>query len=142
MEPTSVLNVTPIYVAILGLLFLPITVRVALYRIKSRISLGTGDDPEMVRRMRGQANFVETVPIALLLLIAMELLGASNTWLHALGLALVLGRVVHYFGLIQLAPLSFRIFGIGVTLLTILLGSIWILIDVLLPNVWTGFGVN
>ncbi|MCP5075863.1 MAG: glutathione S-transferase [Rhodobacteraceae bacterium] len=138
MEPIHILSTTPIYIAILGLLFLPITMRVALYRIKSRISLGTGDDPEMVRRMRGQANFVETVPMALILLVAMEVLGASNTWLHALGLTLVLGRVVHYLGLIKLAPLSFRLFGIGVTLLTIFLGSIWILIDVLLSNVWIG----
>ncbi len=131
MEPISVLSITPIYIAILGLLFLPITMRVALYRIKSRISLGTGDDPEMVRRMRGQANFIETVPMALILLIVMEVLGASNTWLHALGLTLVLGRVVHYFGLIEMAPLAFRVIGIAATLLTILLGSIWIAIDVL-----------
>ncbi|MCP4046853.1 MAG: glutathione S-transferase [Gammaproteobacteria bacterium] len=142
MEPISVLNVTPIYIAILGLLFLPITVRIALYRIKSRISLGTGDDPEMLRLMRGQANFVETVPMALFLLIIMEVLGASNVWLHALGLMLVLGRIVHYFGLIGMVPFAFRIIGIAATLLTILLGSIWISIDVLLPSVWTGFGVN
>ncbi len=141
MEPISVLNVTPIYIAILGLLFLPITVRIALYRIKSRISLGTGDDPEMLRRMRGQANFVETVPMALFLLIIMEVLGASNVWLHALGLMLVLGRIVHYFGLIKMLPLAFRIIGIGATLLTIFLGSIWIFVDLLLPNVWIGFGL-
>ncbi|MCP5091111.1 MAG: glutathione S-transferase, partial [Gammaproteobacteria bacterium] len=61
MEPAPVLIITPLYVAILGLLFLPITARVAVYRIKSKILLGTGDDPEMLRRMRGQANFVETV---------------------------------------------------------------------------------
>ena len=134
MEPVSVLITTPIYAAILGLLFLPITIRIALYRIRSRISLGTGEDPEMLRRMRGQANFVETVPMALFLLIIMELLGASSAWLHALGLMLVLGRVAHYFGLIRMAPLSFRIVGIGATLMTIFLGSIWILVDLLLLN--------
>ncbi|MCP4377488.1 MAG: glutathione S-transferase, partial [bacterium] len=89
MELVPVLSITPIYVSILGLLFLPITARVALYRIKSKISLGTGDDPEMVRRMRGQANFIETVPMALILLIVMQVFGASNTWLPALGLTLV-----------------------------------------------------
>ena len=131
MELPSLLSITPIYIAILGLLFLPITIRVGLYRIKSSISIGTGDDPEMVRRMRGQANFIETVPMALILLIVMEVLGASNTWLHALGLTLVLGRIAHYFGLIEMAPLAFRVIGIAATLLTILLGSIWIAIDVL-----------
>jgi hypothetical protein len=137
MEPISVLSTTPIYIATLGLIFLPITVRIALYRIKSRISLGSADDPEMLRRMRGQANFVETVPIALFLLVTMEMLGASNAELHALGLMLVLGRVAHYFGIIENAPLTFRIAGIAATLLTIFLGSIWISIDVLFPNVWT-----
>ncbi len=131
MEPVPVLIITPIYVAILGLLFLPITMRVAVYRIKSRISLGAGDDPEMLRRMRGQANFVETVPMALLVLIVMEVSGASSTWLHALGPMLVLGRIVHYLGLVQIAPLAFRVAGILATLLTILIGSIWIVNDVL-----------
>ena len=52
-------------------------------------------------------------------------------WLHALGLTLVLARIAHYFGLIEMAPLAFRIIGIAATLLTILLGSIWIAIDML-----------
>ena len=131
MEATSVLSITPIYIAILGLLLVPITMRVSLFRIKSKILLGTGDDPEMVRRMRGQANFIETVPMALFLLIVMELLGASSAWLNTLGITLVLGRISHYFGLIEVAPMAFRVFGILATMLTILLGSIWIAIDLL-----------
>lgn len=131
MELASVFSITPIYVAILGLLFLPITMRVALYRIKSKISLGAGDDLEMVRRIRGQANFIETVPMALFLLIVMEILGASNLWLNALGLTLVISRITHYFGLIELAPISFRVFGILTTLLTIMFSSIWILLNAL-----------
>jgi uncharacterized membrane protein YecN with MAPEG domain len=131
MEQQLVLSITPIYISILGLLFLPITMRVALYRIKTKISLGTGDDPEMVRRMRGQANFIETVPMALFLLVIMEVLGASHVWLHALGLTLVLGRIAHYFGVIGMAPLAFRVAGSAAALLTILIGSIWIVSDVL-----------
>ena len=131
MELPSLLSITPIYTAILGLLFIPITMRVSLYRAKSKITIGTGDDPEMVRRMRGQANFIETVPMALFLLIVMEELGASDTWLHILGLALVLGRVAHYLGLTEMAPLDFLAPGIVATLLTILVSSLWILIDIL-----------
>ena len=131
MEPVHVLSITPIYVAILGLLFLPMTARVALYRIKTGISLGPGDDPEMLRRMRGQANFIETVPMAVFLLIVMEILGASNTWLHALGLTFVLGRIASYLGVVQIAPLAFRVAGSAAALLTILTGSIWIATNVL-----------
>lgn len=131
MELPSLLSITPIYIAILGLLFIPITMRVGLYRVKTKIVIGTGDDPEMVRRMRGQANFIETVPMALFLLIVMEVLGASDTWLHVLGLALVLGRIAHYLGITEIAPLAFRVSGMVATLLTILVSSLWILISVL-----------
>jgi hypothetical protein len=39
------------------------------------------------------------VPIALLLLVVLELNGASGAWLHALGLSLLVCRVVHPLGL-------------------------------------------
>ena len=90
MQLPTLLSITPIYIALLGLLFIPFTLRAGLYRVKTNIFIGTGDDPEMLRRIRGQGNFVETVPIALLLFVAMELLGAKDLWLHALGIALVL----------------------------------------------------
>ena len=125
------LSITPIYIAILGLLFIPITMRAGFYRAKSNIFIGTGDDPELLRRVRGQGNFVETVPIALLLLITMELLGATSTWLHALGAALVLGRITHYLGLTELGPLGLRAVGMIATLLVILIGAGWTLIAIL-----------
>ncbi len=129
MELSSLLTITPIYIAVLGLLFISFTVRVAVYRIKTKISIGIGGDPEMERRMRCQANFIETVPIALFLLISMELSGASDTWLHTLCLVLVLARISHYVGLAKFGPLFFRVIGIAATLGTILVSSIWILIN-------------
>ena len=131
MDILSSLSITPIYIAILGLLFIPITMRAGLYRAKTQISIGTGDNPEMLRRMRGQANFVETVPLALILLITMELLGADSTWLHVLGSALVAGRVSHYIGLAEIGPMAFRVGGMIATLLTILVSSVWILVSLL-----------
>lgn len=130
MDTTTMLATTPIYIAILGLLFIPFTARAGLYRLKSKIFIGTGDDPEMLRRVRGQANFIETVPIALFLLIVMELVGANSLWLHALGGALVFGRITHYIGLTEMGPLAFRPLGMGVTMLTILTSAIWILVAV------------
>lgn len=96
MQLPTLLSITPIYIALLGLLFIPFTLRAGLYRVQSNIFIGTGDDPEMLRRIRGQGNFVETVPIALLLLVAMELVGAKDAWLHVLGIALILGRICHH----------------------------------------------
>ena len=129
MDLVTALHVTPIYVAILGLLFIPFTMRAGMYRVKAKIFLGTGDDPELLRRVRGQANFVETVPIALFILIAMELVGVSSLWLHVLGVTLVTGRVAHYVGLTELGPSILRVFGMIATLATILVGSIWLLVS-------------
>ena len=131
MEMPSVLSVMPMYVAIFGLLFLPLTIRAGAYRLKSKIFIGTGEDPELLRRVRGQANFIETVPIALFLLIMMEVLRASDAWLHVLGASLVAGRVAHYLGLTNLGPPLLRVIGMSATLLIILVSSIWILVKVL-----------
>jgi len=129
MEMPSMLNIIPIYVAALGLLFLPFTMRVGLYRVKSNVLIGNGDDPELLRRIRGQANFIETVPMALFLLITMELMGASATWLHVLGSALVIGRLAHYVGLTEIGPAVLRAVGMVATLATILISALWVLIS-------------
>ena len=131
MQMPALLSVTPIYIAILGLLFIPFTLRAGLYRVQSKIFIGTGDDPEMLRRIRGQGNFVETVPIALLLIITMELVGAKDMWLHGLGIALVLGRICHYVAITEIGPSVCRPIGMVSTLLTILISSVWILVSAL-----------
>lgn len=130
MEMPTLLSVSPIYVALLGLVFIVLTMRAGLYRAKTKIFIGVGDDPEMLRRMRGQANFTETVPIAIFLLVIMEVLGASDIWLHSLGGALLAGRIAHYLGLVQLAPPIFRVVGMSATLGAILVSSIWVLLNI------------
>jgi uncharacterized membrane protein YecN with MAPEG domain len=131
MQLPTLLSITPIYIAILGLIFIPITLRAGLYRVKNGISIGTGDNPEMLRRIRGQGNFIETVPMALFLFVAMELVGAKDAWLHVLCIALILGRICHYLALTELGPKVLRPIGMSTTMLTILVGSLWILINAL-----------
>ena len=127
MELPTLLTITPIYLALLGLFFLPITMRVGLYRVSTKVLIGDGGDPEMIRRMRGQANFVETVPLAALLLVLMELSGASGTWLHALCAALLVGRILHYIGLTEIGPGVGRSIGMIATMITYLAASGWLL---------------
>lgn len=131
MQLPTLLSITPIYIALLGLLFIPFTLRAGLYRVQSNIFIGTGNDPEMLRRIRGQGNFVETVPIALLLLVAMELVGAKDAWLQVLGFALILGRICHYLAITELGPKVLRPIGMSTTMLTILVSSLWLLINAL-----------
>ncbi len=127
MSTLSLLTVTPLYAALLGLLFIPFTLRVGLYRAKNKIDLGDGDDPELLRRIRGQANFIETVPIALVLIVIMELCGASNGWLHTLGALLVIGRLCHYLAITKIGPFALRPVGMFATLGTYLGACGWLL---------------
>lgn len=126
MSTIPILSITPLYAAIFGLLFIPFTLRVGLYRVKNTINLGDGGDPELLRRIRGQGNFIETVPIALILLIVMELSGASSIWLHSLGALLVFGRVCHYAAITELGPFVLRPVGMVSTLSTYLVACGWL----------------
>ena len=127
MPSIALLSVTPLYIALLGLMWLPFTLRVGGYRVKNKINIGDGDDPEMIRRIRGHANFTETVPLAVALLLAMELIGAGDTWLHALGATLVIGRLLHYVGLTEIGPFACRPIGMFATISVYLVSSVWIL---------------
>src|SRR3546814_5797173 len=49
----------------------------------------------MNRRIRGHANFVEYVPLCLLLIAILEFSHFSIYLIHALGLALLIGRILH-----------------------------------------------
>lgn len=131
MQLPALLSVTPIYIAILGLLFIPLTLRVGLYRLRNRIDIGDGNDDTLLRRIRCQANFVETVPLAVALLLVMELMGAGSTWLHALGATLVIARILHFLGLSGIGPFQARVLGMVGTFMVYLVGSGWILYSAL-----------
>jgi uncharacterized membrane protein YecN with MAPEG domain len=130
--PISLITVSPIYTALLGLFFVVITLRVGMYRVKTNILIGDGADKEMLRLMRGQANFVETVPITLILLVMMELNYASEIWMHSLCAVLLVARVLHYIGLTELGPMACRAVGMLGTVGTIAVSAIWLLYTIFL----------
>jgi uncharacterized protein len=121
-------EISTLYAAVLGLLFVPFTFYVAIYRIQNSILLLDGGDKVMARRIRAQANFVETVPIALILLVLMELNGAGSAWLHSLGGILVVARVVHYITIATNPAKTLpRALSMTATLLLILVAAGWLL---------------
>ena len=125
----NMLSVTPIYIALLGLMFLPFTLRVGYYREKHKIYLGDGGDKTLLRLIRGQGNFIETVPIAIVMLVLMEMLGAGPIWLHTLGALLVVGRLLHYLGMTRSGPSLYRAIGMFMTLAVYLGASVWMLVN-------------
>ena len=68
-------------------------------RPKTGISIGDGGNVELLEKMRRHANFTESVPLALILMAAIEIDGASAGLIHGLGIALVVCRIAHPIGL-------------------------------------------
>ncbi|MDE2150685.1 MAG: MAPEG family protein [Gammaproteobacteria bacterium] len=86
--------VTPLYAGLLALWFLVLSYRVVGGR-RQGVSLGDGGSESMLRLIRGQANFAEYVPLILLLMALLELGGFPHLWLHALGVTLLVARLLH-----------------------------------------------
>jgi uncharacterized membrane protein YecN with MAPEG domain len=120
--------ITPIYVALLAILFLFLSFKTIKVRKKLQIGVGTGDNPELLRAMRVHANFSEYVPITLILILSVELLRGHFILVHCLGAALLIGRVLHAYGVSQTKEnLKFRVSGMLLTFSTMLVSIISIL---------------
>lgn len=90
--------VTPIYAGLLALLFLVLSVQVIRLRGHGA-SLGDGGNPLLLRRIRGHGNFAEYVPFILVMMVMLELSHFSTYLLHALGVTLVVARLLHAYAL-------------------------------------------
>jgi uncharacterized protein len=87
--------VTLLYAGILGLLAVLLANLVLYVRLRGASQPRWRADATM----RVQANFVENVPLALILLFLLEQAGAVPAALHALGSAVVACRVLHAWGM-------------------------------------------
>ena len=75
------------------------SVRVVVVRIKVHRSFGDGGEDTLQPVIRGQGNFIEYVPLSLLLMGYLEFSGTYPYLIHGLGIALVVARILHPFGL-------------------------------------------
>jgi uncharacterized protein len=98
--------ITALYAGLLGLLMLILAFRVVAVRRATSIGLGDGGDALLLSRIRIHGNAAEYIPLALILMLVLEINGASAAWLHGLGTALVIGRVAHAQGLSQVPGVS------------------------------------
>jgi len=110
------MKVVTLYAGLLALLFVVLSVRTLRMRRRLRIAIGDGSDQQMLRAMRVHSNFAEYVPFSLLLLYLVEETGASPAYMHALGAALLIGRLLHAIGVSQVdEKYGFRIAGMALT---------------------------
>ncbi|MEM6303484.1 MAG: MAPEG family protein [Pseudomonadota bacterium] len=124
-----ILTVTPIYAALLGLFYIGLAVRVIRYRRGNRISLGDAEDKAMRKRLRVHGNFAEYAPLALILLLLVELQDTPALAVHALGLSLLAGRVLHAAGLGSTPQrMNLRVTGMVLTLSMIAVAALLLLL--------------
>ncbi len=121
--------ITMTYAALMGLLFVALSVRVIRARRSQKVGIGTGNNPLVERAMRVHANFAEYAPFTLLLIYFAEMAGAHAFVVHLLGAILLAGRCIHAVG-VSRAPEDFRlrVAGMILTLSTILLASASLLV--------------
>ena len=94
-------TIVPFYASLLAALYIFLSGRVIRMRRQEHIGVGDGSSRRLQRAIRVHANFAEYVPFALLLTAFVELQQLSPLLIHLLCLALVIGRVVHAYGVSQ-----------------------------------------
>lgn len=115
------LAITPVFAALLALLYVVLTVRVVAARRSERIGLGDQGNRKLLRRMRAHSNCAEYVPLSLLLLLMLELMNGAPLLLWTLGTALVAGRLAHAYGFSQDPELGqLRVAGMALTFAVII----------------------
>ncbi|NVK18957.1 MAG: MAPEG family protein [Methylocystaceae bacterium] len=112
------LNVTPIYAVLLTLLYITLTIRIIKARWAHKVSFMDGGVDELTRAIRAHGNFIEYVPLCLLLMAFGELNGASDWTVHITGAILLISRILHSISLVK-GILKMRIWGMTATFLSL-----------------------
>jgi uncharacterized membrane protein YecN with MAPEG domain len=122
-------TITALYAGLLGLVSMAIAFKAGSLRGKKNIPLGDGGDRELLLAMRRHSNFVEYVPLALILIGLLELNHVRPTALHTLGAALVIARVSHAVGMKpDKMQVPGRFIGASLTALVIVVASVWAIV--------------
>jgi uncharacterized protein len=104
--------VTALYTGLLGVLLVLLGLRVALFRMRTKVALGVAENRVLERRVRAHGNLAENAPMAMLMLALLELLAATPVLLHVCGATFVLARVLHAWGLdLRAGPSWQRLYG-------------------------------
>ncbi len=122
-------TITSHYAALLALLLFVLSVRVIQARVACRIGIGLGDDRRLLRASRAQGNFIEYVPMVLILILLLELSGAPGWLLHGLGSMLLAGRIAHGLAISREPEvMRLRQIGMALTFTSLLAGAVALLV--------------
>lgn len=110
-------TVTPFYAAILAFMLIFLSFRTLLLRRRLGIGTGTGNHENLARAIRAHANFIEYVPLTIILVFFLEALTGSTLRVHVICLVLIVGRLLHAYGISQVNEnYKYRVAGMLATL--------------------------
>ena len=119
------LSITPLYAGLLALVFVVLSALVVRQRVILDKAPAGADETDLNKSMRVQANFVEYVPLTLVLMLCTELLGAPSVAVHAMGISLLAARLAHAIGMSRTPQVvSLRAVGFLLTVLTLVLSAL------------------
>ena len=109
--------ITPLYAAIAALIFVVLSFRALLLRRRLGIAIGTEGNQKMARAIGVHSNFAQYTPIALLLIYFLETRINTPILIHILCVCLIIGRLLHAYGVSQVEEnFRFRVGGMILTL--------------------------
>ncbi len=112
--------VSSLYVILGALLLLKLSFNVARLRNLYRISFGDGGFYELQVAMQLYGNAIESIPVAVILLIMMEMNGAEIWMIHIDGIMLIIGHLLHIYGLYH-REMTWRRSGVSATFVSLFL---------------------
>jgi uncharacterized membrane protein YecN with MAPEG domain len=124
-------SITSAYLGILALLYLVLGLQVSRLRRGNKVLFGDGGNIQLRSAIRAHANFVEYVPIIVLMIAMLEMSGMPAMRVHLLMGALLVARLLHPLGMyVGPRTLQFqicRVGGISLTSLVMLAAALLLL---------------
>jgi uncharacterized membrane protein YecN with MAPEG domain len=118
--------ISVLYASFGALLIIWLSLNVIKVRRLKHVSVGDGDDIDLITAIAAQSNALEYLPIALLLLLLLEYNGGWLPIVHSLGLLLLIGRAIHARAILT-NNLKARVVGMQIT--------IWVIIGLVITNI-------
>lgn len=124
MFEMTALHAAGLWSGLLILLMVVLSFRTIFTRRRLSVSFGDGGHAELTAATRIFGNAAEYIPPCLVLLVLLALLGFQPVWVHAIGGGMLLGRVLHAWGLGKPKQPSFgRMSGMLLTQAALIVGA-------------------
>jgi hypothetical protein len=115
--------ITSLYASLCALLIIKLSLNVISLRRQHKVRLGDGGVDELQAAIRAHGNAIEYIPIALILMLVLELSGGYWWLIHLAGIILLAARLLHVSAL-QNNHLQRRVLGMKMTIFLIISLSI------------------